>query len=90
MGKNRNYSITKNRMNHRQSATMNSIQYFLNITDTASILFKSRFESYANRQNMFGFLYMNQIRNLDNEYLLKRCQHLNLRLKGAFNGIEMF
>ncbi|XP_017792106.1 PREDICTED: uncharacterized protein LOC108574099 [Habropoda laboriosa] len=54
------------------------------------VSFKSRFELYANHQNIFGFLYMNEIGNLDDEYLLKCCQDLHLHLKGDFDGTEMF
>lgn len=37
------------------------IHYFLKIIDTALVSFKSRFELYANHQNIFGFLYMNEM-----------------------------
>lgn len=66
------------------------VHYFLKIIDTALVSFKSRFELYANRQNIFGFLYMNEIGNLDDEYLLKFFQDLHLHLEGNFERTEMF
>ncbi|XP_015433463.1 PREDICTED: zinc finger MYM-type protein 1-like [Dufourea novaeangliae] len=66
------------------------VHYFLKIIDTALVSFKSRFELYANHQNIFGFLYMNEIGNLDDEYLLKCCEDLHLHLEGDFDGTEMF
>lgn len=41
------------------------LHYFLKIIDTALVSFKTRFELYANHQNIFCFLYMNEIGNLD-------------------------
>ncbi|XP_043588289.1 uncharacterized protein LOC122570258 [Bombus pyrosoma] len=66
------------------------VHYFLKIIDTALVSFKSRFELYANHQNIFGFLHMNEIGNLDDEHLLKCCQDLHLHLEGDFDGTEMF
>lgn len=66
------------------------LHYFLKIIDTALVSFKTRFELYANHQNIFCFLYMNEIGNLDEEYLLKCCQDLHLHLEGDFDGTEMF
>lgn len=66
------------------------VHYFLKIIDTALVSFKSRFVLYANHQNIFGFLYMNEIENLDDKYLLKCCQDFHLHLEGDFDGTEMF
>ena len=66
------------------------LHYFLKIIDTALLSFKSRFELYANHQNIFGFLFINEIGNLDDEYLLKCCQVLQLHLEGDFDGTKMF
>lgn len=65
------------------------VHYFLNIIDTTLVSFKSRSESYANHQNIFGFLYMNAIGNLDYKYLLKYSQVLHLHFID-FYGTEMF
>ena len=62
----------------------------MKIIDTPLVSFKSTFELYADHQNIFGFLYMNEIGNLDDEYLLKCCQDLHLHLEGNFEGTEMF
>lgn len=55
----------------------------------ALVSFKSRFELYTDHQNISGFLYMNEIGNLDNKYLLKCCQDLYLYLEEDFDGTEI-
>ena len=73
-----------------ESSTMSDkVHYFLKIIDIV-LVFKSRFELYANHQNIFGFLYMNEIGNLDDECLLNCCQYLHLHLEGDFDGTKMF
>jgi hypothetical protein len=66
------------------------INYFLQIIDTAITSLQKRFEIYDKHKNIFGFLYMNELENLNETEILNGCKNLELILEEDIDGIELF